>query len=647
MANRAKGTIRGLWRSLLIVAVAGTAMIWSSAAMATITQGDFSVFGFFQSRESGRWGESSTKDNGVPSKSLTIAPPGSIPSQVVISPGVAASNGGGGSFAFTRWDLVQARQIGDIRPDYHFVKNYKFFGRFDTLILKDADFFAFYRPWYDAFGSIKGMGVVPPNLGWYPYSQNTLQQEYFQNNLHEYYAQLNFTDNFSMRVGKQEVIWTEADALSGTEITNSVDFMYHWDNFETPEYLRENLNMIKFNYILPDFLKTANNEAEFFWIPGDWYGDGVIVNTTDPRSPWIFPGALGPGPSYNMFGQPVGSGTFASEPWHPLALVGTVNGSAPVSLFNPGVFFQQNVLEVTPYPSNSIQNSEFGFRYSSLLPIGNGLQASFIFLYEDRLSTPGLCTTCGPQYGNIPAFTNPEGVILPHQKFTRVYPGVYFGPGIFDFGKPKVGSVVGTERILLSQDYRRNPFFGSTGTYYDKDLTDIVYRYDFLYAPRVGVSLANPKTRGPQLGFGSWNWTQETRFIVAGDRPTYIPWLSKQHTFLTFQYVNTWYPSLYNDAVPYFGDFVGKIRPDNNFFFLAATNWLMNGQLTMGNVFSWDVDDQVGDYTITNTYRYSRNVLFGLNATWYLGQSGRYTDPFSFSRDQTMNEIEASFTYEI
>ncbi len=627
MANRAEGTVRGLWRSLLVVAVAGTAMMWSSAAMATITQGDFSVFGFFQSRWSGRWGESSLKNNGVPSKSLAT---GAIPSQVVISPGVPASYGNGGSFAFTRWDLVQARQIGDIRPDYHFVKNYKFFGRFDTLILKDADFFAFYRPWYDAFGSIKGMGVVPSNLGWYPYSQNTLQQEYFQNNLHEYYAQLNFTDNFSMRVGKQEVIWTEADALSGTEITNSVNFMYHWDNFETPEYLRENLNMIKFNYILPDFLKTANNEAEFFWIPGDWYGDGTIVNTTDPRSPWIYPGALGGGgnPTYSMFGQPVGEGTFASQPWHPLALV-TANG-APVSLFNPGVFLQENVLSVTPYPTNTIQNSEFGFRYSSLLPIGNGLQASFIFLYEDRLSTPGLCTMCATPAG-----------------FTEAYPGIYTSFTQFDFGKPKIGSVVGTERILLSQAYQRNPFFGSTGTYYDKDFTDVVYRYDFLYAPRVGVSLANPKTRGPQLGLGSWNWTQETRFIVAGDRPTYIPWISKQHTFLTFQYVNTWYPSLYGDAVPYFGNFIGKIRPDNNFFFLAATNWLMNGQLTMGNVFSWDVDDEVGNYTITNTYRYSRNVLFGLNATWYLGQSGRYTDPFAFSRDQTMNEIEASFTYEI
>jgi hypothetical protein len=30
------------------------------------------------------------------------------------------------------------RQLADIRPDYHMVKNYKFMGRFDTLLLKDC-----------------------------------------------------------------------------------------------------------------------------------------------------------------------------------------------------------------------------------------------------------------------------------------------------------------------------------------------------------------------------------------------------------------------------------------------------------------------------------------------------------------------------
>ena len=168
------------------------------------------------------------------------------------------------------------------------VKNYKFLGRFDTLLLKDADFFAFYRPWYDAVGTLKNKGRAEPNSDWYNYTHQQLQQTYFRNDLHEYYGQLNFTDNFSMRIGKQQVIWSEADALSGTEVTNSVDATFHgFIPFEAAEDLRKNVRMVKANYILPDFMKTANNEIEAFWIPGDYQGNGVFTGNTvaDARTP--------------------------------------------------------------------------------------------------------------------------------------------------------------------------------------------------------------------------------------------------------------------------------------------------------------------------------------------------------------------------
>ncbi|HVN27477.1 MAG TPA: hypothetical protein VMT64_03280, partial [Candidatus Binataceae bacterium] len=51
------------WRSWLIAACVGVATLWTTAAKATITQGDFSVFGFFESRESGRWGEGGQNGN--------------------------------------------------------------------------------------------------------------------------------------------------------------------------------------------------------------------------------------------------------------------------------------------------------------------------------------------------------------------------------------------------------------------------------------------------------------------------------------------------------------------------------------------------------------------------------------------------------
>src|SRR5580658_2751014 len=299
------------WRNLIVAAVALAGTLWTSVAMATITQGDFSVFGFFESREAGHWGEGSSSINSTPTKLIhpTVGTTFAIPGK---SFGLT-----GGSYDFNHWDLAEMRQLADVRPDYHMIKNYKLLGRFDTLLIKDADFFAYYRPWYDAVGSLKEFGRERPNTDAQPYTMNdssnngvfpvhSLQNDYFKNDLREWYSQLNFTDNFSARIGKQEVIWSEADALSGTEVTNTVDATYHGIyGAESPEDVRKNLRMVKLNYILPDYLKTANNELEGFWIPGDYQGNGITV-ATDPRNPWavVVPITLPGGEAFNQNGQP-------------------------------------------------------------------------------------------------------------------------------------------------------------------------------------------------------------------------------------------------------------------------------------------------------------------------------------------------------
>src|SRR5208283_3196388 len=254
MQNGNQGFGGTRWRSLLVAAVATVGTLWASVAMATITQGDFSVFGFFETREAGHWGEGSSSRDSTPTKinAFGFATPGK-------SYGMT-----GGSYDFNHWDLAEQRNLADVRPDYHTIKNYKLLGRFDTLIIKDADFFAFYRPWYDSFGSIKSTGRARPNTDAVEYSMNnstnngvtgtpSLQNEYFKNDLREWYSQLNFTDNFSARIGKQQVIWSEADALSGTEVTNPTNLSWHGVyGAESAEDERTNLRMIKLNYILPD-----------------------------------------------------------------------------------------------------------------------------------------------------------------------------------------------------------------------------------------------------------------------------------------------------------------------------------------------------------------------------------------------------------
>jgi hypothetical protein len=631
MQNGNKGFGGTRWRSLMVAAVAMAGTLWTSVAMATITQGDFSVFGFFETREAGHWGEGSSSQNSTPTKLVHPTPTSTfaIPGQ---SFGMT-----GGSFDFNHWDLVEQRNLADIRPDYHTIKNYKMLGRFDTLFIKDGDFFAFYRPWYDSFGSIKNNGRQRPNTDVIPYSSQgsrALQDEYFKNDLREYYSQLNFTDNFSARIGKQQVIWSEADALSGTEVTNPVNARWHGVyGAESAEDVRTNVRMIKLNYILPDFLKTANNEIEGFIIPGDYQSAGLQAQT-DPRNPWVVPAALGGGTpatafplSINQNGQRLNVNELPNADDKAMIFIpdGPIKGS--------GQFFDVGLTNDTRAPSNSLENSEFGIRYSSLLPVGNGLQASAIFEYEYRDDLPVSCI----QADCLGLVGVPGTVTLA--------PGLFLTPDHYLHGKPRAGvPKAGTIWIPSKTDIIRNKFFGLTGTYYDKDLTDIVYRYDILYQPdhAVGVPAAvNP------LGA---EWTEMTRWIIAADRPTYIPWLSKQHTFLTAQWTTTWLPDRPADAqsiaVPGLPG-VGKDREISNLFFFAATNWLMNGQLTAQNVFTWDVDNNVGELSTTNVYRYSRNILFGLNSQWFIGRSGRYTDPYLLSREQRFNELEFTFTYEI
>jgi hypothetical protein len=626
----------------MVAAVAVVGTLWSSAALATITQGDFSVFGFVETREAGHWGEGSSSIDSTPTKLVHT------PTATYAQPGQSFGMTGG-SFDFNHWDLAEMRQLADIRPDYHMVKNYKFLGRFDTLLIKDADFFAYYRPWYDAFGSLKNHGRERPNTDAVEYSHSqsnasgvfpvhSLQNDYFKNDFREYYAQLNFTDNFSARIGKQQVIWSEADALSGTEVTNPVDASWHGVyGAESAEDTRTNVRMVKLNYILPDFLKTANNEFEGFWIPGDFQAQGIIVNS-DPRSPWAIPAALGGGCVLCGTGPDGVFGVRYNQNGQALNVSEVPNGDPKGMVFVPigppfhgkpsGQFYDFQTVNLSGTPSNSIEHSEFGMRYSSLLPIGNGLQSSFIFVYEYRDARGVTCVFCPASTLGIP------GAIA-------VAPGTFIAPGVYLHGKPRSGVVKAGSLFLATQtDYARNKFFGLTGTYYDKDLTDIVYRYDFLYQPDTPIAV--PTTVSPD---GS-QWTEFTRWIIAGDRPTYIPWLSKQHTFLTAQLTETWYPDRPNGATTPV-TVAGKVRELSSLGFLAATNWLMNGQLTATNVFLWDIDDNTGALTTTNVYRYSRNTLFGVNAQWFIGRSGRFTDPYLFSREQRFNELEFTFTYEI
>jgi len=118
------------------------------------------------------------------------------------------------------------------------------------------------------------------------------------------------------------------------------------------------------------------------------------------------------------------------------------------------------------------------------------------------------------------AYPNGRSTLIPGQFFYEVPGQPFFHRTVPPPGVP----VVGTLDIFLTNRNRRNSYYGLTGTYYEKEWTDIVYRYNTLYTNNFGVNVGS-----------KGEWAEQVRTIMASDRPSYIPWLSKQHTFFTAQ----------------------------------------------------------------------------------------------------------------
>jgi hypothetical protein len=440
--------------------------------------------------------------------------------------------------------------------------------------------------------------------------------------------------------------------------------------------------MIKMNYEIGDFWKLANNTLEAFWIPGNF---SFYKFTIDARDPYVAPVRQSiEQPLDNQEGVVRDYGTI-----HELAAYGgapTADVGQTLSPFIGGIGQHQVFVDVNlpidwKTPRNRLDNSELGARYSTLIPIGNGLQMSFIYEWLFRSIKTGV-DPFGPAPPCIAAHTCVEalGPDLPGPNISAG--GVHTSGGFFltvntigcsstwktrpgglpvrslspasgCFGPPpgRFGELWTDSSLLL----RRAHFLGLTGTYYDKDLTDIVFRYDLAYRSHYGYDHATGK-----VGIGSANgslpldpgsnqgvWTDEAIGIIAFDRPTLIPWISKQHTFLVTQWVTNWYISAHGHQVPYYGARLGKLRKYQNVAFIAAVDWLFAGRLTTTNAFFWDVDDRAGFFLSNNSYRYRRNVLFDINLQWYQGATSRNTDAFTQSNSQRMSELEFKLTYEL
>jgi hypothetical protein len=331
----------------------------------------------------------------------------------------------------------------------------------------------------------------------------------FENQLREAYVDIKFRGNFSLRAGKQQVIWGESDGFRLLDRANALDLSWHFF-YELPppafglDDLRIPFWMIKGLYDFGSVGSWSNVFAEAYWNPGDWRPSKLSFEP----NPW---------------------GVRLGEP-----LMNPRSG-AMRTVF-PGITHLMNgtSLRQGNYDRNPIDNSQFGIRFNGVtgpdtwvLPEGLQLQAGY--LYQRFAPAGGASTSAALARGIKPD----------------------------EAGQTRTQELIG-KGILPAEFY--TPYIHTIGVaanYFD-EWTKIVWRteqaYDFgipFYSCAHSASEVNRK-----LDRGERACVRDSTFapflpgirnhdvwsgLIAFDRPTWIRPLNKKTTFfITGQLFHTY-----------------------------------------------------------------------------------------------------------
>ncbi len=265
------------------------------------------------------------------------------------------------------YHFVQQRNTMRARIDWAWAERGKWLSRIDVPFIESSKFFLLYRGVYDSIYDYEPTNRERDFRGRKPgraavrdlddLSHGARDALKFENQLRELYVDLKMADiPVSFRLGKQQIIWGEADDFRMLDRANPLDTSWHyimeipppsfgWDDLRIP------LWMLKGLWDIGNIGGTISNTFfEAFWNPGDWRP--VKVGYL-PR-PW---GLRIQNPLFNRE-----DGAFFA----PFRVNRLMKGTA---LFKQG-----------DYDRNPVDNSQFGARLSGVFP--NGLQIGLHYFYQ-------------------------------------------------------------------------------------------------------------------------------------------------------------------------------------------------------------------------------------------------------------------------
>ncbi|MCC6848073.1 MAG: hypothetical protein IT294_06185 [Deltaproteobacteria bacterium] len=417
--------------------------------------------------------------------------------------------------------FVQQRNTLRVRVDYEWMKRGgKFLDRYDLSDwIESSHLFLLYRGVYDSI-----YDLTPGFTDEFEYTGEKIDKRYqhlddmnhgwrnamkYENDLREAYVDIKFRGNFSLRAGKQQIIWGESDGFRLLDRANALDLSWHFF-YELPppafglDDLRVPFWMIKGLYDFGSVGSWSNVFAEAYWNPGDWspsklsflpnpWGVRLGNPLTNPRS----------GAFYAVF--------------------------SGIERLNNGTSLRQG-----NYDRNPIDNSQFGIRFNGvtgpdtpILP--EGLQIQIGYLYQRFMPSGGATSSAALARGIPPT---EAGQIRTQELVSR-------GTLPVEFYTPYIHTI------------------GIAANYFD-EWTKIVWRteqaYDFgipFYSCAHDADQVNRR-----LDAGQRACTRDTTFapflpgirnhdvwsgLIAFDRPTWIRPLNKKTTFfITGQLFHTY-----------------------------------------------------------------------------------------------------------
>ncbi|MCC6710184.1 MAG: hypothetical protein IT492_21720 [Gammaproteobacteria bacterium] len=175
-------------------------------------------------------------------------------------------------------EFVMQRNTAQIEGKYYFLKDSTAFGRFNTGKLEEATFSFVGRGVYDSIYDAR-----PSYHDAFPGNQSLPGE--FEGKVREAYVDL-ILPPFSLRLGKQQVVWGETDNFRALDVINPLDLSWHW-SWESWEDIRIPLWMARGVYDIGKIGKLEESFFELVYIPWDVRHN---IISTDPRRPWAFTG---------------------------------------------------------------------------------------------------------------------------------------------------------------------------------------------------------------------------------------------------------------------------------------------------------------------------------------------------------------------